>query len=229
MKFVICLMLTALTAFATNETRAQETSHLAFVTEYIRELSANEAKRAAAQREVASAATQSEMFIDMIHSSTAIQLELRSQIYMLQSMHLEPPSETIVPTIIGLDQYKIGLHQKLIEIASAVLEGPKPGIDFNKMATTMPQIRALLDNIEETLMQISPLVFVTLIDQRPDSQNHVNHLVITKSERDELTSDIKLSFGTKLQQKDQNYTVGAASVLLSFLSRDYKCADDPWQ
>ena len=69
-------------------------------------------------------------------------------------------------------------------------------------------------------------MFSTLIDQKPDSQNRVSHLII-REERQELISEIDSEFGDKLEQKDQNYTVSAASVLKDLLEK-YKCADDPW-
>ena len=81
----------------------------------------------------------------------------------------------------------------------------------------------------QTLFKASPMVFASLIDQRPDSQNDANHLIITKEERSSLVKDIKISFGEKLNQKGQNYTVSAASVLMAYLLKDYKCADEPWQ
>jgi len=97
------------------------------------------------------------------------------------------------------------------------------------MVAEMPKIRAFLDDIDHTLFQAAtPMVFATLIDQKPDSQNHLSHLVITKAERDKLVKDISTAFGKKLEQKDQNYIVSSASLLKAFLLKDYKCSDDPW-
>ena len=226
MKLVACFALAVLTIFGTAEARAEETSHLVFVTEYIRELSATEDARAAAEKDLAAASNQNEKLSDAIHSSTLIQLELRSQIGMLKPMHLAPPFDAIVPDIVSIDQQKIELHQTMIDIASAFLVGPKPGVDYGSMATQMPKIRALLEDMDHTLFKLAPLIFATLIDQHPDSQNHMSHLIITKSERDELVRDITTSFGAKLDQKDQDYTISAASVLKAYLLKDYKCADE---
>ena len=70
------------------------------------------------------------------------------------------------------------------------------------------------------------MVFATLIDQKPDSNNHLSYLIITKSERAKLIHDIDLQFGDNLSNKDQNYTVSSASVLKAYLQKDYKCSDD---
>jgi hypothetical protein len=63
---------------------------------------------------------------------------------------------------------------------------------------------------------------------KPDSKNHASHLIITKDERAKLISYVADSFGSKLDQKDQNFTVSAASVLRGYLLKDFKCSDDPW-
>jgi hypothetical protein len=68
-----------------------ETSHLAFVTEYVRELAAIEHIRAAAEQELKQG-KESEAFSNAIHTSTLMQLELRSQIDMLKGMRLSPRS-----------------------------------------------------------------------------------------------------------------------------------------
>ena len=92
----------------------------------------------------------------------------------------------------------------------------------------MPQIRAQLDYIDQALFEATPSIFITLIDMKPDSQNHASHLIITKAERAGLIDDLNTDFGSKLDQKEPNYTVGAASVLRTYLLKDYKCSDDPW-
>jgi hypothetical protein len=71
-----------------------------------------------------------------------------------------------------------------------------------------------------------------LIDNRPqdsDSQHHASHLIITSAERAQLLSDIATGFGSKLDQKEQNFTVSAASVLRAYLLKDFKASDDPWE
>jgi hypothetical protein len=61
-----------------------ETSHIVFVTEYIRELSAIENIRDSGEKELKE--DPNSTFSNMIHSSTLFQLELGSQIKMLRSM-----------------------------------------------------------------------------------------------------------------------------------------------
>ncbi|MCU1310610.1 MAG: hypothetical protein JWO20_1735 [Candidatus Angelobacter sp.] len=205
-----------------------ETSHLEFVTEYIRELAATENLRASAEQELKQG-SKDEAFSNGIHGSTLLQLELRSQVAMLRGMNLKPPFDDLIPNIRVLYSREIALHQKLINIASAILAGPKPNVDYGKLVAEMPKIRAELEFVDRTLFDVTPLIFATLIDQKPDSKNHVSHLIITKTERTKLIDDLNVGFGSKLDEKNPNFRVGAASVLRTFFLKDFKCADEPWE
>lgn len=76
----------------------------------------------------------------------------------------------------------------------------------------MPQVRAELDYTDQTLFEVSPAVFATLIDLRPDSKNHASHLVITKVEKSRLLSDINVQFGAQLNRKHANYMIASARI-----------------
>lgn len=203
---------------------AQETSHLAFVTEYVRELGAIESIRTTAEQETKSKVT----MLDGIRNSTRVQLELRSQIEILSGMHLNPPIEDLIGIIIGIYKEKIELHQQLIDIASEFTAGPKPNMDYGKLSAQLPKITASLEYLDNTLFKATPLVFSTLIDLKADSQGHASHLVITKAERHKLIDEINNLFGSKLDKKTQNYIVSSASVLRAYLKKDFKNSDDPW-
>jgi hypothetical protein len=205
-----------------------ETPHLVFVTEYVRELGAIEAVRAAGERELA-AGKQDEFLLNAIHTSTSIQLELGSQIRMLKGMLLKPPFDELTTNLTGFYAQKMGLHQNMIDISTAFLSGPKPGVDYGEMAAEMPKIRASLEFVDHAIFEATPLIFATLMDQRPDSKNHVSHLIITKAEKAKLLDDLATRFGSKLDQKNQNFTVSAASVLKAYLLKDFKCSDEPWE
>ena len=69
------------------------------------------------------------------------------------------------------------------------------------------------------------MVFATLIDPVPDSKDRMSKLIITTSQRKQLIVDIDNFFGKKLDQKEQNYTVSAASVLKAYLLKDYTASD----
>jgi hypothetical protein len=207
-------------------TYAQDNSSLAFVSEFVRELGAIEKIRSIGEQELKE--KDSNPFADGIRNSTRVQLELRSSIGMLSHMRLNPQVDDFRQNIIDLYKKKIELHQELIDIASQFAAGPKPNADYGKLAAEMPKISATLEYLDETLFKATPAVFASLIDMKEDSQGHASHLVITKAERQKLIHDIKATFGSKLSAKNQNYTVSTASVLLSYLQKDFKCSDEPW-
>ena len=107
----------------------------------------------------------------------------------------------------------------MIDIASSFLVDPKPNVDYGKMAADMRKIRALLDQMDHGLFEATPLIFSTLIDQRPDPANHLSHLVIARVERDNLVNELTADFGSEMEQRDQNYIVSSASVLYAYLAK----------
>jgi hypothetical protein len=204
-----------------------ETSHLIFVTEYIRELTAIESFRASGEQELKQ--DPDSTFSNMIHSSTLFQLELASQIRMLKGMSLKPPHDYLIPSITGFYEHKILLWKRMAEIGGDFVGGQKPGVDYSKLAAEMPQIRAQLDYVDKSLFDVSPGIFATLIDLKADSKGHASHLIITKEERAKLIDTLNTDFGPNLDAKGQNYTVSAASVLKGYLLKDFKSSDEPWE
>lgn len=226
----ICFNLIAVAAMSQTKTTPKqapaETPHLAFVTEYVRELSTIEHIRESGEQELKQDPTSAPS--NMIHSGTLFQLELGSQIRMLRDMHLKPPFEDLISNITLAYQDKINIWKRMAEIGTAFAAGPKEGVDYGKLSAELPQLRARLEYLDQTLFEASPMVFATLIDEKADSKGHVSHLIVTKEEREKLISDLNLDFGSKLDAKNQNWTVSAASVLKNYLLKDFKSSDDPW-
>jgi hypothetical protein len=207
-----------------------ETPHLEFVTEYIRELAEVERIRAAGEAENNQDKKDDKLpFASGIHTSTLFELELGSQVQMLKSMHLSKPFDFLIPNITAFYERKIVLWRRMREISSAFIGGPKDGVDYSKLAAEVPQIRGELEFIDKSLFEAAPGVFATLIDIKEDSKGHASHLIITKEQKATLISKLDDSFGVKMDQKDQNYTVSAASVLKAYLNKDFKCSDEPWE
>jgi hypothetical protein len=211
--------------FSAFAEKKPDTSHLAFVKEFVRELGAVEEIRDKGEQDLKE--DPKAIFSNMIHSATLFKLELGSQIRMLSGMNLTEPFKTLIPSITGFYEEKIKLWQRMGEIGSYFTgSGPKAGIDYDKVAAEMPELRARLEYIDQALFQATPVVFSTLIDMKADSQHHANHLMITKAERADLIDYINTAFGKKIGMKNPNYTVGAARVLRDGLLKDFKCSDE---
>lgn len=207
-----------------------ETPPVVFVAEYIRELSAIDQIHASSEQNLTQGTTD-EVFANAIYGCTGMQLELGARIDILKGMRLNPPFEKLIPTLIDSYTTEINLFQQLIDISSAMIAGPKPGVDYAKKGADTPKIRAELEYMDRTMFQaVTPVIFLTLVDQKPDSKNHANHLVITRSERGDLLREITAEFGSKLDHKDPSFQVGAAVVLKNALLRkDFAASDDPWE
>ena len=224
----ICLAVAlAVGAPSTFGVEKLETSHLVFVTEYIRELSAIENIRESGEQELKE--DPNSTFSNMIHSSTLFQLELGSQIKMLRGMHLKAPHDQLIPNITAFYERKILAWKRMAEIARAFIGGPKPGVDYGKLGAEVPEIRAQMDFIDHALFEAAPSVFATLIDLKEDSKGHTSHLIITKEERAKLLDNLNTDFGTKMDAKVQNWSVSAASVLKGYLLKDFESSDEPWE
>jgi len=103
--------------------------------------------------------------------------------------------------------------------------GAKPGIDYGAIAARAPKLTATLDYVDHAIFEATPLVFGTLIDPVPDTNNKMSKLIIMDAERKKLIGDINSYFGPKLDQKDQPWLVSAAWVLRGYLMKDYTTAD----
>ena len=147
---------------------------------------------------------------------------------MLQSMHLVDPFDTLIPSLVAFYGDQIKLHQQLIDTSDRFLAGPKEGVDYQALAAKVPEIRAELDDSRKSVFQAAALVFMTLIDQKPDSQGHVSHLVITRAEKADLQDQLEIILRDVPEKGDQDYYISAAMVLRGGLQKGYKCADDPW-
>lgn len=206
-----------------------ETSHLVFVKEYIREITTDEELKTSVQKELSEDKTTNQQLSTGIYASKSIQLELRSQIAMLKSMRLDPPYETLIPDLVSFYRHQIELHQSLLEISSKFLAAPKPGVDYSALAAKMPQLRAELEATQKGVFEATPLVFMTLLDMKPDSQNHVSHLIITKQEKADLLSSLDIILKDQSEHGDHDYYISSAMVLRAALLKEYKCADEPWE
>lgn len=205
-----------------------ETPHLRFVKEYVRELISDEDLKTNGQKELSAAKTTEEQISTGIYFSKSVQLDLRSQIRMLKDMRLAKPFETLIPDLIAFYQHEVELHQSLIDINTKFIGGPRSGVDYQALAAKLPQIRAELEASQKAVFEATPLIFMALVDQKPDSQNHVSHLLITKAEKTDLQGQLDIMLKDEPDKGDHDYYISAAMVLRGGLQKGYKCADEPW-
>ena len=228
----LALLLTTVAAQTTPPHKAAlpkaETPHLLFVKEYVREMISDEDMKTSIGKELANAKSVNEQLSTGIYFSKSVQLALRSQIGVLKGMRLNPPYDDLTADLIAFYQQEIGLHQKLIDLNTSFMEGPKPGVDYSAIAAKLPQIRAELENVQKGVFEAAALVFMTLIDLKPDSQGHLSHLAITKADKSDLQDQLNIMLQGQSEHGDHDYYISAAMVIRGGLNKGHKCADEPW-
>lgn len=197
-----------------------------FVSDYIHALSEIESIRADTESDLNTTQSPQEQFSSCIHA-TELQMHAMADDANLAATYKFTGSSKDTPAL--LVQYyatKGQMFNALSDICETMLEGPKQGIDYGKIAVKMPKLRADMEYTDKNLLMMSVFVFNVLIRPTPDRQGHMSHLIVTRKERDELVRQINASFKT-LDAKDANYTVSSAAILRDYLARKgYKCADE---
>lgn len=206
-----------------------ETPPIDFVKEYVRELISDEGLKTTGVKEFGEAKTPNEQLSTSLYVSKSAQLELRSHVRMLKGMRLGKPFDTLIPDLIGFYQRQIELHQNLIDISTKFLAGPQSSADYPALMARVPQIRAELDATRKAIFEAAALVFMTLIDQKPDSQGNLSHLVITRAEKSELQDQLEIMLKDEPEKGDHDYYISAAMILQAGLQKGHKCADEPWE
>jgi hypothetical protein len=203
------LMVIFLASFRPGMT--EETSHLAFVLEYVRQLGANERLREVSEKETSQAASGADKIMAGIRASTRIVLELNSQITSLNRIQLAEPFDTLPGNIATFYSMKVALHERLLEIDKIFLSAPNPNVDYGALTADAPKITANMEHIDRSLFEATPLIFATLIDEKADRSGHMSRLIVTKAERAKLVRDLTTSFGKKMEARTK--TTSSARLL----------------
>jgi hypothetical protein len=67
--------------------------------------------------------------------------------------------DDLTPRLISIYEEKITLCQRLIDISSeALVDVPKPNVDYDKLAAEVTKLRAQMDNADRGLFYAVPLV-----------------------------------------------------------------------
>lgn len=174
---------------------------------------------------------QEKFLLSAIRNGTRAKLKLNFMISRLKQVQLADSNFTkLTPYLIEMLARKVDLFDEIIQSAKALLAGPKPDIDYGKLAGHMPEVTAQVEFVNESIFQATPMVGMLLISNKPDSKNHLSHLSITRQEAKKLVTRLQTAFGKSLNEKDQNWTTGSASLMLTVLrDKGYKYSDDPWR
>ena len=163
----------------------------------------------------------------MLSTSTRFATALRAQAEVMNTFHLPPPTGGAPQKFATLLQQKAALFETYVAMADALSGTPRMDVFYEKLAGQPLDLRAMIENADETLMKATPIVFGTLVSANPDSEGYVSRLNITTAQRAQLVHDLDVAFGEKLKAKNQNRIVLAAAMLKDHLSLPLKCSDEP--
>ena len=205
--------------------QGQQTKPLVFVREYVREVSEIERLRQRGENDLKAGG---EQMANCVRNMTSLQIEYRIQTGMMKRMALPGQFKELPVRIAQVYEMKSGYLGKYIEVCSAMLARPQPGVDYGKLVAEAPKITANLDALDHTQFEMTPLLFAMLIDMRPDKAGHASHLNITNAERADLVEEIDRRFGDNLKPDETSPPVSSMAGLRILLLNGHKGSDEPW-
>ena len=206
---------------------AADNSNYAVAVEYVRCLATTHDLQRNAKIEVAKAKDPTSTLMTGVRTSTKAKLEMTATIASLNQLKVADDASVFVHDLVDFLQQKIELNDRLIDIASKLLSGPNPAVDYGKLVTGSAEIGATIESIDEQIFKLANAFFAVMIDTRPDKQGHASRLKITRSQRAELLKLIDSRFGSSLDAKDKNWTVSGAWLMRANLKKSFKASDEP--
>ena len=145
--------------------QAADTTRLEVVREFIQELEVTHDLQvnATADNNVSQdtsdpAAANRASLANSVRHGTAAKLQLRTNVARLGAMKFtEKPYEQVIPTMVHWNRVKISLFDEMTASAKTFLIGPKPNVDYGKLAARMPEITAEMEFAEESISAYGPI------------------------------------------------------------------------
>ena len=234
-RLLAVLLITAVALFGQCHAEpVQETSAYEFVLAFVDQLVEAHQGEELAAREFAAAQklpdSGQQVLLSAVLNCTRMKLKLNVMIGRVEQMHLADSNfNELPPYLRQMYARKVDLYDEIVQTAQTLLEGPKPGVNYGKLAGHMPEVTAQVEYVNESIFKATPMVALSLVSKKPDSKNHLNHLTITRKQAQELVGRLEGAFGKSLGAKDQNWTTSSASLMRTmFRDKGYMYADDPW-
>lgn len=172
-----------------------------------------------------------QVLLSAVRNCTRMKLKLNLMIGRVEQMRLADSNfDKLPPYLTQMYGRKVELYDEIVQTAQTLLEGPKSGVNYGKLAGHMPEVTAQVEYVNESVFKATPMVALSLVSNKPDSKNQLSHLSITRKQAQELINRLQSGFGKSLDAKDQNWTTSSASLMRTMLrDKGYKYADDPWR
>lgn len=192
-----------------------------FVSEYVRHIIAIRDLQLRAAAELEKSADLMTKQATAIRSSTRMKLELNQTIGAMNAIKLSPPVDRAPSMFTQFYAQQIEMHDALIELATQFMAGPKPGVNYGKLAAQAPKITASLEYIDESLYKATPMLCLMLYDAKAvDAKGNINGFLISSNEKRQLLDRLTLAFGKELDSKNQSYLVGSRGATPRLLAQE---------
>lgn len=222
------LILAIVSLLSALQAASAETPPIEFVNAFVRTLGEVEEARAQATAELKNGGD-TFAITGCVHSMEALDLALANGVNTIAVMKIRSDNKDIrdVPLTFAQQFKLLGEIYAAMGNTCSDLLAAKPGANYGALIAKFPKYRADAEFTWKTMLQGSPLVFMTLMAEKPDSEGHMSRLSITHKERDALVLDINRTFGRKLNQAHQDDVVSIASVIRGYLTKKgYRCSDE---
>ena len=206
----LLLLATAPQAACGDSARYSPHREVQFVSEYIRALSESESIRAEAEQGAKSPQAQ---FSSCVHTAQLQRRVMANAANLAASYSFGGDAQQTPGLLVSYYVTKGEMFRSLGNMC--------------RIGAGMAKLRTDMEDLDKSLLQLSVMVFDVLTSPAPDKAGPMRHLIVTRKERDGLVHQISTSF-KRLDARDENYTVSAATVLWEYLARrGYRCADEP--
>lgn len=225
MKFLL-LACFLLPAAAISQTERAANSDFEIAKAYVTHISEIHILQEGARKENEQAASTRGSMIRNVEQGTRMILALKTSISVFKSLRPSKEAKKIVGHLVGTNQSKAELQEKLVEIMTTLLSAKNSNVDYGALSAQVAKIVALLDSCDHTIFDLSNMIFLLLIDKHTDLSGKLTRLAITRDQRRELTTLINSTFGANLDKKEPNWIESAAILMKINLAKGFKSSDD---
>jgi hypothetical protein len=153
--------------------------------------------------------------------------ELNGGVANLRLIKLSGDMEELPATVAQMFENMARLNDEMGEICSQLLGGSPSDTDHGKLAVKAAEISADFEANNKLIWEVTPLVVATIMDASEGGDGKPIRLLVTRAEREALSSRIEETFAPHMKGEKRPYIAGAAwFVRQSINEKGYICLDE---
>ena len=195
--------------------------------EILRSSAELETIRAASAHELATSGSMSGTLAESIHSSTQMVLALNASRGMVKGIRFDDEDlRDAANTMMELDRMRSDCFSEMRDIAIKLTSKFDPSFDYGALTAKMPQLRALIEDMNATVTKdVMMIVVLKSIKRGPNAR-----LVFDSTTKRHLLRQISSSFGEhEMAAKNHSAYVGPAIAMQELLNKLPACDETGMQ